>query len=102
MLFPNGRVGTNHVLSLTIDLHAGTVTIGGYQPVGILPAIPAAPKSGIQDAENSEVSFIGSTIHGVLSGSVDRVTGEAKITFQLKTPKEKFFSGNCKPAQNLF
>jgi len=59
-------------------------------------------RSGIQDTENNEVSFIGSTIQGVLSGRVDRVTGEANITFQLHTTQERFFSGICRPAQKLF
>jgi hypothetical protein len=60
MLFPNRRVDTNSVLSLTIDLRAGTGTVGGYQPVGMLPVFPVSPESGIQDSENNEVSFIGS------------------------------------------
>jgi hypothetical protein len=102
MLLPNKRVDMNATLSLTIDLRAGTVTVGGYQPVVILPAIPEPPKSGIKDTERNELSFIGSTIQGVLSGSVDRVTGEANITFQLKTPQERFFSGTCRPAEKLF
>jgi len=59
-------------------------------------------RSGIQDTENNEVSFIGSTIQGVLSGRVDRVTGEANITFNVLTPQERFFSGICRPAQKLF
>jgi hypothetical protein len=101
MLLPSSKVDTNSVLSLTIDLRAGTVTVGGYQPVAILPAIPASPESGL-DTENNEVSFIGSTIQGVLSGSVDRVTGQANITFHLHTPQERFFSGICRPAQKLF
>ena len=102
MLLPNSKVDTNSVLSLTIDLRAGAVTVGGYQPVGILPIFPATPKSGIQDTENNEVSFIGSTIQGVLSGSLDRVTGEANITFNVLTPQERFFGGACRPAQKLF
>jgi hypothetical protein len=97
-MLPNRRVDTNSVLSLTIDLRAGTVTVGGYQPVGILPA---SPESGVQDSENNEVSFIGS-IQGVSSGSVDRVTGEANITFCVHTPQERFFSGICRPVQKLF
>jgi hypothetical protein len=101
MLLPNSKVDTNSVLSLTIDLRWDSDS-RGYQPVGILPAFPAMPKSGIQDTENNEVSFIGSTIQGVLSGSVDRVTGEAKITFNVLTPQERFFSGICRPAQKLF
>lgn len=100
MMFPNRRVDTNSVLSLTIDLRAGTVTVGGYQPVGILPAFPASPESGIQDSENNEVSFIGS-IQGVSSGSVDRVTGQTIITFYVNTPRERFFNGICRPAQKL-
>jgi hypothetical protein len=102
MLLPNRRVDTSSVLSLTIDLRAGTVTVGGYQPVGMLPVFPVSPEAGIQDSENNEVSFIGSTIHGVLSGSVDRVTGEASITFNVHTPQERFFNGICRPAQKLF
>jgi hypothetical protein len=73
----------------------------GYQPVGILPAFPAPPESGIQDSENNEVSFIGS-IQGVSSGSVDRVTGQTIITFYANTPRERFFNGICRPAQKLF
>ncbi len=102
MLLPNRKVDTNTVLSLTIDLRAGTVTVGGYQPVAILPAIPASPESGILDTGKNEVIFIGSTIQGVLSGSVDRVTGEANITFHLHTTQEHFFRGICRPAQKLF
>jgi hypothetical protein len=102
MLLPNRKVDTNTVLSLTIDLRAGTVTVGGYQPVAILPAIPASPESGILDTGKNEVSFIGPTIQGVLSGSVDRITGVANITFHLHTPRERFFSGICRPAQKLF
>lgn len=102
MLLPNSKVDTNSVLSLTIDSRAGTVTVGGYQPVGILPAPPASPKSGIQDPGNNELSFIGSTIQGVLSGNVDRVTGKANITFNVHSPEERFFSGICRPAEKLF
>jgi hypothetical protein len=102
MLLPNRRVDMSSVLSLTIDLRAGTVTVGGYQPVGMLPVFPVSPEAGIQDSENNEVSFIGSTIHGVLSGSVDRVTRQAIITFNLRTPQERFFNGTCRPAQKLF
>jgi hypothetical protein len=102
MLLPNGKVDANTVLSLAIDLRAGAVIVGGYQPVGILPAIPAPPESSIPDTESNEVSFIGMTMQGILIGHVDRVTGSATITFQGHTPKEEFFSGICKPAQKLF
>jgi uncharacterized membrane protein len=97
MLLPNRKVDMNSVLSLTIDVRAGTVTVGGYQPLAILPATSASSAT-----ENNEVSFIGSTIHGVLSGTVDKVTGKANITFQLQKPQEQFFSGICRPAQKLF
>ena len=69
--------------------------------MGILPARPASPKPGIQAPENNEVSFIGSTIQGVLSGRVDRVTGKANITFNVHSPEERFFSGICRPTQKL-
>jgi hypothetical protein len=99
-LLPNRRV-ENSVLSLTIDLGAKTVTVGGYQPLVVMPAIPASP--GIPNTENNQVSFIGKTIlGGVLSGNVDRITGEANITFQANTPEEEFFSGICRPSQKLF
>jgi hypothetical protein len=98
MLSNNKVLDTNAVLSLTVDLPAGTVTVGGYPPVGIIPPIPAKP--GISNTENNEVSFFGSTSQGVLSGDVDRVTGEAY--FHFNTPQEKFFVGNCRPAQKLF
>jgi hypothetical protein len=103
MLLPNRKVDTNTALSLTVDLRAGTVTVEGYQPVVILPAIPASPKSGITlDTGSNEVSFVGPTIHGAVSGSVDRVTGKANITFRPHTPQERFFSGFCRPAEKLF
>ncbi len=102
MLLSNKRVDMKATLSLTIDLRAGTVTVGGYQPVVILPAIPAPAKSGIKDTERNELSFMGSTIHGMLSGSVDRVTGEANITFDVHSAEERFFSGICRTAQKLF
>lgn len=95
-LLPNNTVDTNSSLSLAIDLLARTVTVGGYTPVAILPA------SGISDTASNEVRFIGSTMQGILRGTVDRITGEANITFQLKTPKERFFKGICQPAQKLF
>lgn len=100
-LLPNGRMDMDSVQSLTIDLRAGTVTVGDYQPLTILPEIPASP--GVQNTERNTVSFIGKTIlGGVLSGSVDRITGKANITFQTNTPKEEFFSGICRPSQKLF
>jgi hypothetical protein len=99
-LLPNGKVDRNSVLSLTIDLQAGTVTVGDYTPLGILPAIPASP--GTLDSERNKVSFIGKTIQGALHGNVDRITGEAHIFFQVKTPQERFFSGICKPVRKLF
>jgi hypothetical protein len=103
MLLPNKSIDTTAVLSLKIDLRALTVTVGGYQPVGILPPIPASQKSGIiKEAESNEVSFIGTTIGGVLSGTLDRVTGDANITFQKDKPQERFFSGICRPTERLF
>jgi|HubBroStandDraft_6_1064221.scaffolds.fasta_scaffold314748_1 hypothetical protein len=96
MLLQNNRVDADYELSLTIDLSAGTVTIGGYEPVGVIPP-PAPGKIG-----NNEVRFIGKTDQGALSGAVDRVTGEAEITFRVNTPQERFFSGFCKPVPTLF
>jgi len=95
VLLQNNRVDTDYVLSLTIDLSAGTVTVGGYEPVGVIP--PTAEKIG-----NDEVRFNGKTAQGALSGVVDRVTGEAAITFRVNTPQERFFSGFCKPIPTLF
>ena len=83
MLLQNNRVDTDYVLSLTIDLSAGTVTVGGYEPVGVIP--PTSGKIG-----NNEVQFIGKTAQGALSGAVDRVTGKAEITFRVNTPQERF------------
>ena len=100
MLLPNGSVDTNHVLSLTIDIIAKTVKVAGYEPLVILPEIPASPKS-IIPAENDEVSFMGKTIlGGWLHGSVDRITGEARVVFWDDTPEKEFFSGICKPARS--
>jgi hypothetical protein len=95
MLHQDNRVDTDYVLSLTIDLSTGTVTVGGYEPVGVIP--PTREKTG-----NDEVRFVGKTAQGALSGIVDRVTGEAAITFRVHTPQEKFFSGFCKPVPTLF
>jgi hypothetical protein len=100
-LLPSGAVDMDSVLSITIDLGAKTVTVAGYQPLVIIPAIPASP--GVPNTENNQVSFIGKTIPGgILSGSVDRITGEANVIFQGETPQEEFFRGVCKPAQKLF
>jgi hypothetical protein len=101
MLLPNGRVNSDHVLSLTIDMTAKTVTVGGYDPLGFFPEFPASP--GSPNTEKNEVRFMGKTdLGGWLIGSVDRITGEANISFQDHTPKEEFFSGICKPARKLF
>src|SRR5260221_5799472 len=91
MLLPNKGVDTNTALSLTIDVPAGAATVGGDQPVSILPSTPAGP--GISDGGNNEVSFFGATTQGVLSGRVDRVTGEANITFHTGTSQERFLNG---------
>jgi hypothetical protein len=95
MLLQNNKVDADYVLSLAIDLSAGTVTVGSYEPVGVIP--PARGKIG-----NNEVRFNGTTDQGTLSGAVDGVTGEAEITFRVNTPQEKFFSGFCKPVPTLF
>jgi hypothetical protein len=95
VLLQNNRVDSDYVLSLTIDLSAGTVTVGGYEPVGVIP--PTPEKIG-----NNEVRFNGKTDQGTLSGIVDRATGEAEITFRVNTPQERFFSGFCKPVPTLF
>jgi hypothetical protein len=94
MLSNNKVLDMNAVLSLTVDLSAKTVTVGSYPPLGIM-------SPGISNTEN-EVSFFGSTSYGVLNGNVDRVTGEAYVHFFHNTPQEKFFIGNCGPAQKLF
>jgi hypothetical protein len=100
MLLPNKKVDMNATLSLAIDLRAGAVTVGGYQPVGLVPAIPAAP--GIPNAESNMVVFFGATSQGVLSGRVDRITGEASVHFSPDTPQDQFFDGVCKTTQKLF
>jgi hypothetical protein len=60
-LLPNGTI-TNTILSPTVDLRAGTVTVGDNQPAGILPA-PAPPESGLDQSKiierRNELSFIG-------------------------------------------
>jgi hypothetical protein len=58
-LLPNGRVDMDSILSLTIDLGAETVTVGGYEPLTIMPEIPASPAA--PNTKNNEVSFIGET-----------------------------------------
>jgi hypothetical protein len=100
MLLSNKRVDMKATLSLTIDLRAGTVTVGGYQPVGLVPAIPAAP--GIPNTESNMVVFFGATSQGVLSGRVDRVTGEASVHFSPDKPQDQFFDGVCRATQKLF
>jgi hypothetical protein len=101
-LLTNRTVDTNTVLSLTVDLRTEMVTVGEYQPVAILPAIPGPPTfPGLRDNGNV-VRFRGPTINGVLRGTVDRITGEANITFQLNTPQERFFRGICRTAEKLF
>ena len=102
-LLPNGTI-TNTILSPTVDLRAGTVTVGDNQPAGILPA-PAPPESGLDQSKiierRNELSFTGPKEDN-LFGRIDRVTGEANIFFQPKTPEEQFFHGTCKPALKLF
>jgi hypothetical protein len=101
MMLSNNKVqDTNAVLSLAVDLRAGTVTVGGYAPLGIYPAFPLSPSKEIQ--ETNEVNFVGTKAEGGVIGSVDRVTGEAHIFFKAQTPQEQFFNGICRPAQKLF
>jgi hypothetical protein len=95
MLLQSNKVDEDYVLSLTIDLSAGTATVGGYEPVGVIP--PTPEKIG-----NDEVRFARKTAQGALIGIVDGVTGEAGITFRVNTPREKFFSGFCKPVSTRF
>ncbi len=95
MLLSSKRVDTDAVLSITVDMIAEKVTVGANEPVSFLPPIPGT--------ENNEVHFIGATTHGgVLHGHVDRITGETTVVFWANTPKEEFFSGNCRPAKKLF
>lgn len=94
-LLADGLVDGRSALSLTIDDRAGTVTVGGFQPVGILPSISTSPSE-------EEVGFIGSTSRGLIHGDVNRITGRSNITLQGETDREQFFSGICRTAQKIF
>lgn len=94
-LLANKQVDADAALSIGIDLSDRTVTVDGNQPLTIMPT----PGS----ARSNQVEFFGQTLFsGFIHGNVDRLTGSANITFQVKAPQERFFSGTCRPSEKLF
>jgi anti-sigma-K factor RskA len=92
-------------LSLSIDLHAGTVTVSMAQRFsdgGRNLEFPSVPISGNPQSDTLIFSGkLGGVEFGVVQGSVNRTTGDAFIT--MITPLGLYdFSGICKAAQRLF
>jgi hypothetical protein len=89
------RVGTStgdekYLLSLAIDLNARTVKVEGHSSVPIKGAV-----------DEDVVAFASPRMaDDVLAGSVNRITGEALISF-LTTPAFEFH-GRCHRAQSMF
>jgi hypothetical protein len=82
-----------YALSLAIDQHAGTVTVGTYQGV----AIPSKA-----DSSGETLMFLGnSRSTGVSGGTLNRRTGKASIHIITGDGLRKFY-GICKPTRKLF
>ena len=77
-------------MSLAIDLDARTVKVEGH---------PSVPIKGPID-EDVIVFASPKTADDVLSGSVNRITGEALISFLTNPVFE--FRGRCRRGQSLF
>jgi hypothetical protein len=89
----DGDSAEEYALSLKIDQHAGTVTVGTYQGV----AIPSKA-----DSSRETLMFLGdSRTTGVSGGTLNRRTGKASIHIITGDGLRKFF-GICKPTRKLF
>jgi hypothetical protein len=87
----DGDAAEEYALTLTIDQHAGTVTVGTYQGVAI------ASKT---DSSGETLMFLanpGSTT-GVSGGALNRRTGKASIHIITGDGLHKFY-GMCQPAE---
>jgi hypothetical protein len=93
VLSADDEVTMKQVYSLAVDLAAGTVTVGNYEPAPIV------------GDRNDTVVFMAKpewTV-GVSTGTLNRITGEASIHIIPLTGKGlHIFEGTCKPAAKLF
>ena len=99
---PNGRLDMNSVLSLTVNTNArgvGTVTVGGYPPMDIMPEI-----IGSNDIELHFWGWVDGPGMNHMGGFLNRITGQLFVNFNEDAPKGhvELFGGSCKPAQKLF
>jgi hypothetical protein len=99
---PNGRLDMNSVLSLTVNTNArgvGTVTVGGYPPMDIMPEI-----IGSNDIELHFRGWVDGPGMNHMGGFLNRITGQLFVNFDEDAPKGhvELFGGSCKPAQKLF
>jgi hypothetical protein len=90
----DGDAAEEYALSLAIDQHAGTVTVGTYQGV----AIPSKA-----DSSGETLMFLGNpaSTTGVSGGTLNRRTGKASIYIITGDGLHKFY-GMCQPAKKLF
>jgi hypothetical protein len=88
----HGDLG-KETLSLAIDLRAGgTVTVEGYEPVGIF---------GDYAGERVEFMSESGSGEGVSAGSINRITGAASILIVTRADVHRFY-GICRPAKRVF
>ena len=93
VLTANDEVTMKQVFSLAVDLAAGTVTVGDYEPVPIV------------SDQNDTVVFMAKLewTKGVSTGTLNRITGKASMHIIPLTGKGLYtFNGTCKPAAKLF
>jgi len=94
VLSADDEVTMKQVYSLAVDLAAGTVAVGNYEPAPI-----------VGDRNRDTVVFMAKPEWsvGVSTGTLNRITGAASIHIIPLTGKGLYiFDGTCKPAAKLF
>jgi hypothetical protein len=108
ILTANKKILETNTKSLTVDLAAGqgmggTVTFDGIGPLGVLPDLyhkDAETGRLVPDVIQPEdtVVFWGAEDLPVVSGTLNRITGQVGVQFQ----DGSFYAGTCKVSRRLF